>query len=247
MNRPPWLTFELADFADMTFIPQIDSLREASGHALSLYTDEWIKAQADAARDDSWERAGHRPFEGDMADAVGDAEAAGFSRYTALNLARQTLLNVFVVALAHLLEQQQTIFGALPRPIRGSDSSSMPRTSHYMPELRQALHDLRVDDPEPEREAAVEIRLVSNVVKHGDGPAARALEKIRPDLWEVSDGKGPIEALTLPFHTGLTTPLPIAGVVIYVRDEDLNAYFSSARELWGKVVASIRNLSSSDK
>jgi hypothetical protein len=66
-----------------------------------------------------------------------------------------------------------------------------------------------------------ELRLVANLVKHGDGPLARQLMAARPNLF-------PIDALGYTPMVGL----PLTGDGYNVRLPQIAAYFDAVAEFW---------------
>lgn len=237
MTRPPWLDWEIADYAAMICLPQLRWLREAAYTALDRYSDQWIGEEADATRDQIWEEAGSRMGEyGDMADAVDEAMSAGYARYSALKLARQALINLFAVALAHQVEQQMILVSALPHRFRSQLDKPLGRRTFF--EIAESLgvpNNAIIDD------RIEELHLLANAVKHGEGPSATKLRSRRPDLF-VSD-EPTIDAFMIEHHSGLDAAMPLGGVGIYVRKEDLAAYFGAAEDLWSRFINAIGNRS----
>ena len=75
-----------------------------------------------------------------------------------------------------------------------------------------------------------ELRLIANIVKHGEGRSEEQLRKIRPDLFETQfERQLQKTGQTLRFSdTPLPIESPLAGEGFYVIQEDLNDYCDAA-------------------
>ena len=74
-----------------------------------------------------------------------------------------------------------------------------------------------------------ELRLLANTVKHAEGPSARELRRLRPDLFVPPVIKGsPLEKHALR----RATEIPLGGTDLFVTEADLEKYRDAIRQLW---------------
>jgi hypothetical protein len=170
------------------------------------------------------------PFEdGPVLDTSQAAEAAtdaGISRYLMVQDTRQVFLNLSAAALYHMLEQQLLVFHR--RQVLPLHEEHDPTLNADVGILFERLARAGVKvDALPSWRTIDELRLAANVIKHGEGPSARKLREVRPQL------------LFAPSLQGLGTGVahrhvsqPLAGLDVYVTVSDIRRYRDGLSDFW---------------
>jgi len=224
-----------ADYAREIWISEIEVLQETIEKRV-LPSFAHIEQESEAAREAEQTRL--NPFVGPDTDPGDLAEAiheAGLDYYIMRDNAKQGVLNLFAVALHHLVEQQQLALlrRALLSRSEENDISFLNRTT-FISTLAQRGIDITVFRS---WERLEELRLLANTVKHGDGNSADDLAKLRPDLFTPpvlkKDYSSPLYGPMGPVYT------PLAGVDLYLTEEDLLAYFRDVVSFWLELVSAI--------
>ena len=203
-------------------------------HVLPAFSD--IARKSDQVANEEFNRIGSEPADehcsGDMADAAQSAEAKGNQFYELMTSVRQTMLNLVAAGLFHLIEQQLadlcrdgSFFLAPPSTKLGSAAAWY--RDHFHLDLRSLAQWPNID----------ELRQLANAIKHAEGSSARNLRQRRPDLFR-SPTFGPAEEL-LETAGVPPSPLcsPLTGIDLYVTEEILRGYFSSALALFEEISA----------
>jgi len=226
-NGPFW-----AHHITNVFIPYIRVLRDVYLKRL-VPAFEDAGAEADKVSDEVWERLGRTASaDADPGDLAEMAHDAGIDHYMMLVDARQTLANLFAVALHHLVEQQQLFI--LRRELlhpKDEDNPAAITRERFVAELQAQGID---PTAYPSWELLEDLRFVANSVKHGDGASVNALKKRRPLFFTNPllrhDPEGVArDAAILEFHRVYQ---PLAGDDLYVTDDDLRQFFQAAEDFW---------------
>jgi hypothetical protein len=83
-----------------------------------------------------------------------------------------------------------------------------------------------------------ELRLVANVVKHGEGGSATELRKRRPDLFVYPSLKGQVD----PIET-LSVEATLFGQDFFVTKEEFEAYHKGSVAFWTELADALPALS----
>ena len=229
-----------AQYIRRVYLPEIGLLREgAFDRLLPCLADERIGRDAEAAGQQTWERlsaiAGPDSDPDELAEHAQDAELVRFQMLTGL---RQALMNLFAVALHHLLEQQQLFL--LRRellPPREEHQHALLKSREFITRSGEAGVEVTAlsgwDDLE-------ELRHVANAVKHAEGQAVELLRTLRPDIFlhPLLRGAHPDD-----LRTGRRRVYkPLFGEDLYVVEPDLERYFEAARRFWQSYAQSLERL-----
>lgn len=79
-----------------------------------------------------------------------------------------------------------------------------------------------------------ELKILANAVKHADGNSCTQLKKLRPDLFRHPDARE-VETSFLP-PLPLKVFQPLAGVAIYVTDEEFDRYVEAVKGFWSELI-----------
>lgn len=184
----------LAHLLEHSFAVEIDLLyKGGKNRLLPVFASMEEDAKKESARVWSGYMSQPGEDEGDPSGAAERAMDAGVAVLSSLSALKQAVINLLAVGLRHLFEQQKL------------EVQARAGTIHW-PSLRSW-------------KKIEELRLVANVVKHGEGHSASELRVIRPDLFEdpvlrrlgVNFGAAEVER-------------PMAGEGLYVSETDLDAY-----------------------
>lgn len=161
-----------------------------------------------------------------MADLAEAAHDKGLSYYEIMTGIRQSLLNLFAVGLFHLIEQE------LADLCRDGSFTVAPPGDTKLAEVAQWYRDhFDLDLTKLDSWRAIEeLRLIANASKHGEGPAAAKLRKLRPDLFThpLTRNLGP---RPWPLE------MPLAGDGLYVTEAILQGYCASANRFVAEVLS----------
>jgi len=210
------------------FTPQINAFCDAFvQRVLPVFAQ--IEEEADAAAQAEYERLGRLPSDGgwDMADAAEKAIDVGMAHYETLSAVRQTLLNLAVAALCHMVEQQIMLFHRkqVLHP-REEDEPKLINHGRWKTRMRDAGVDVTTLPSWAELE---ELRHIANSVKHAEGKAAAKLREIRPELLihpSLREETSVWDLATHPLY------LPLAGEDLYLSIDDLEQYRSIVVSFW---------------
>ena len=224
-----------ANYFSEFFIPRVKALTDFSLKRLLPYLDR-AKNQADRVAHREYERLVSRPADedADLSVLAEKAEEAALAYYETVEAVKQGLTNLIASALYHLFEQHFMFF------YRRELLSPAEEHDHSLATFPEAIRRLR--DPEygidvtsyPHWSKLDELRLVTNVVKHGEGRAADKLRLLRPELFvppslrEQSGRNVVLEAL------GNRVPVvqPIGGEDLYVTPQDVAQYADAVVGFW---------------
>ena len=134
---------------------------------------------------------------------------------------RQATVNMAAVTLWHLLEQQLLMFHI--REVLDANER-ISTNFRNIEKLKSRLKDNGCDIEQLSSWAKLrELKLVANALKHGPGPSLTKLFKIRPDLLVPPGMKRSSHFNPLPSYV----ESPAGGYDIFVKDDDLQAYFDT--------------------
>ena len=156
-------------------IPTFDNIKEEADKASKAYWESAMSSIADE---------GYH-CDGDFAEA---ATEAGIDVYQDLSFVRQQLIGLSIAGLYHLWERtlKQFIIKEL-KQYRANEKAMKTIANHnfdgIVEILQQFGHNLTLA---PYYSCLNELRLVTNVVKHGEGQSFNELTKIAPQLFDSS-------------------------------------------------------------
>ncbi len=222
------------------YLAEITLLREGTlDRVLPGFAEEMIDRDAEAAEQRAWERlcevAGP---DSDPASLAEQARDAGVDRFLMLKSLRQALMNLFAVALHHLVEQQQLFL--LRRemlPLGEQDQHALLKSREFITRSRKSGVDVTTLNGWDNLE---ELRHVANAVKHAEGQAVALLRIRRPDLFVAPTiRQEDPEASWAGFRKVYK---PLFGEDLYVSCSDLDCYFRAALEFWSSYAESLERL-----
>lgn len=224
-----------ADFIQDVILPRVFCLQEVFEHRI-LAAFEGLEEEAQQIRNREWERLIHQPVGPDDFDygesIVEEAEEASITYYITVSSIRQTIINLFAVALYHLFEQE--LFFIFRNEVIPTPSES--------PELKEVVKWFKSSGIDIERFRSwfklYELRLVANTVKHADGKSSRKLKELRPGIFEPPDCPGWNKSL-YPRQVFL----PLAGEDLYLTSEEIQSYFEAIQNFWIELVDNLRTFS----
>ncbi|HEX7049053.1 MAG TPA: hypothetical protein VF188_02485 [Longimicrobiales bacterium] len=234
-NGPFW-----ASYARSVWLPQIQVLSETVvDRALPAFAE--IEREAELVSEERWVKlsafAGPDTDPADLADAARDA---GVIYYQLRSSARQALVNLFCVALHHLVEQQLlTLLRRELLPMSDEDNRKLLNRPTVVAALRMQGIDV---EGFPEWKHLDELRLVANVVKHAEGDSSDKLKDRRPDLFTPEILRG--EPGSPPFGSHGPVLNPMSGDDLYISDNDLADYFTFAEGFWRRLAEAMEALAS---
>ncbi|RLE45334.1 hypothetical protein DRJ25_05825 [Candidatus Woesearchaeota archaeon] len=185
--------------------------------------------------EDEWDRLCSSCYSPDIdpADLAERAQDAGIEYYMMLSGVKQTLLNITATTLYHLFEQQ--IIFLLRREILNTSEENnvqLMRVSVFKNKLREK--GINIESFKSWKKIE-ELRLVSNSIKHAEGPSAVELREFRPDLFQPPMIRTQEEQfITSPIVTRVY--LPLAGEDIFVTQEDLSEYKDALLDFWSEFI-----------
>lgn len=232
-----------------SYIAELEALRGAFfGRVMPAF--DGIASESEAAAQAEWDRLMSLPSDGndDPGTAAEQAHEAGILHYQRLSNARQTMMNMMAVTLRHLLDQQMMEFHK--RQVLAMSEES-ERTLHKDSEFRDRLRNAGVDvELFPSWKVIRELRLVANVVKHGEGDFKAQREtdfeklvKVRAELFVPPDIRG--TEMETVFRRRPRVERPAGGEDVYVDAPDLQSYFKGAVDFWNELALAVEAHSSS--
>jgi len=221
------------------FIKQIELLYDSILNRL-IPTFDSIEKEAEEISEIEWDRlcSSCSSPDVDPADLEEEAEEAGIEHYMMLSNIKQTLLNITATGFYHLFEQQIIFFlrREILHPSEENDTKLM-KVSVFKDKLLEKGIDVKFFKSWMNIE---ELRLVSNSIKHAEGPSAGELRKLRPDLFEHPMVRAQKES----FFKGNAIPrvyMPLAGEDIFVIQDDLLKYKDALMDFWSEFIDTCSN------
>ena len=200
-----------------------------------------IAEEADAAVEAEFERLRSMSAGPDVSIDMGDiaewASDHGIEYYETMSGVRQGVLNLLAVGLHHLFEQQQIFFlrRELAREAKGSFQTA---------ELEKRLAACGVDCRSFACAGKLyELRMAANAIKHGAGPSASELAKLRPDLFlnpilsRLGWVKGDDAKSRRAAARASSFVAPLAGDDLYVSEHDLSEWCAAVMAYWKELSA----------
>ena len=192
-----------------------------------------LEKRAEEVADAEYARLGSQPADEycsyDMADAAEDANEKGLAFYETMVGVRQAVLNLFTAGLFHLVEQELAELCSdasmlAPPPV---DSKLETVAEWYRQHFYLDLQSL------PSWQPIDELSLAANAVKHGEGPSARKIRALRPELFQ-----NPILGKLFPGWKAASQPLrlPLGGVDLYITQEHFGHYSQAAERLVKEII-----------
>ena len=183
-----------------------------------------LSAEADNVQNEEYERL-NSSYSGWEEDDSRISEAAyhkGVDYYLATAAIRQGVVNLMVAGLFHLFEQHAiTVTREVCYPSRP------PSTDKPFDGLKQCIRTLGIEASAlPSYNKLDELRLLANVVKHGDGGSASKLRTLRPDLFEES---------SLPLR-------PLIGDGVKLTENHFTEYKTVVESFWREVANALAPL-----
>ena len=230
-------------YFETVFIPHVNAFCDALLKRVVPAFEE-IEKEAEAIADAEYERYLSMPAddEGDPASAAEEAQETALVYYLALDAVRQSLLNLGVAALWHLLEQQLLLYHrrqVLPR----SEENDLDKIS--MKEMKKRLNEAGVAIEElPSWSKIDELRLIANSVKHAEGASSEKLRALRPVLFihpSMRDDDSSF-AIATP-----TLEMPLAGEDLYLTQDDVELYRQAVVSFWRQFGEAIEAVSKRDE
>jgi hypothetical protein len=213
---------------NLIFLEELAFLKDAITRRLLPAFDTISDEAADVYRA-AWESAySHAPAHAlyDLAEA---SMTQGGDHYVMLANTRQAFVNLFAVAIWHLVEQQcLTLLRKELRPRSKQDDPKDLTLKEFKSKLRHRGIDAEKLDGWLDIE---ELRVVANVVKHAEGNAAARLRALRPQMFvHPEDRDAPPDFGDA--HSIDHVYRPLSGNDIYVTDGDLVRYCGAAESFW---------------
>lgn len=212
------------------FIKQIELLYESIQNRL-IPTFDTIEKEAEETSEKEWDRLCSSCYSPDIdpADLAEKAQEAGIEYYMTLSGIKQTLLNITATAFYHLFEQQIIFFlrREVLHPSQENNTRFM-KVSVFRDQLLRKGIDIysfhswdKID----------ELRIVSNTIKHAEGPSASKLRTLRPDLFIHPSIREQKESFS--YGTPISRVyMPLAGEDIFVCKDDLLKYKNALMDFW---------------
>jgi len=210
---------------------------------IDFYCDAFVKRvfpafdsiadEADEFANKTYKNIGQMPWNGgiDMADAAEYALEEGIEHYQALEGVRQSVINISLAGLSHLLEQQMLFFHRkqVLDPWEENVQSLICMKSF---EERLKLRDIDIREL-PSWSLIYELRQIANVVKHAEGHSSNSLRSIRPDLFshpEFSEDDSLFWSASLPIY------IPLAGQDLYPKSNEIEKFRKAALSFWDELL-----------
>lgn len=188
---------------------------------------EHIEADSDTVANDFYESAMNSPAPDDYVDGSEFADAAlhrGIAHYHMLSLGRYTLTASWHATLYQFFEQQLRLF--LFREISHTFDVPFPGFCTDMRKIEDtfSFHNLEIAKLRCWNQIK-ELRLLSNVIKHGDGQSTATLRNLNPQIFRVDTIA---DYLELYRSTLLEETLAID-------DQTLRAYVHAVSSFWDEL------------
>jgi hypothetical protein len=162
------------------------------------------------------------------------AEGEGMMHYETLKEFEQGILNMFLAACYHLFEQQ--ICMAHNR-LFVMKSEQKHRALIRPESFYKRLADLGIKvQTFPSWREIQELKLITNVVKHGGGKSADSLKRLRPELFINPDFEGfPAKVIEEESYPQNIVFEPLCGKGLFLTIKDLKRYANAAVCFWSEL------------
>lgn len=171
--------------------------------------------------------------DGDLAECAETAEDAGNTYYIWMKELEQGVLNACAMFLYHLFEQQMVLL--LRRELL-SDAEISNAKLFKCETAQERIGACGIDVARlASWSTIVELRLVANAVKHGEGRSSDELFQLASDLFEPPLLKAIGGGAGLPSRSSVFTPL--LGNDLYVTQERIEMYVSALTDFWKELAA----------
>lgn len=228
-----------ATFFREAFIKQLEVFRDSLQNRLLASFDD-IEEEANKVTEEAWRRFGESASPdidpGDLAESARDA---GVQHYMNLSNLKQGLINAYASFCYHLFEQQLFYFH------RKELLSQTEANDHRLFRLEEIQRRLMSRDVGLDGFAAwnkiQELRLVSNVVKHADGPSCEKLKARRPDMFSDPNTRDIDELLGESSVELKAVFQPMFGEDFYLTIQDLKEYVEAVIVFWNEMANLLQN------
>jgi hypothetical protein len=171
----------------------------------------------------------------DLAEFAEVADQAGDTYYTWLKELEQSMLNACAMFLSHLFEQQMMMLLRRELLLDHERANSRLFTFDVAGErIRQHGIEISKFSSWP---VLTELRLLANVVKHGDGRSAEQLHVVAPELFEPPMIRGMKLGGIMAVKPSVFTPL--LGNDIYVTVDGIARYQVALEDFWRELAARV--------
>jgi hypothetical protein len=200
-------------------LPAFDGINEEA-HALERRRYEELVSSVEAPEEDMWE-AGEAMADLAFNEAMDHAVLLGSMRFATLNL--------FSAALYHMTEQHLI---DLVLRIHNNDQQHNHRPEEAIAWFKNARGlDFTTLSSWPPMD---ELRLVANVVKHGEGGSANELRKRQPDLVVYPSLRGKVDPIKR-----LRVEATLFGQDFFVTKEEFEAYHRGSVAFWTELAEAL--------
>lgn len=210
-----------------TFHRQINFYCEAFEQRIFPAFDS-IDLESEEIAEKKYRELGKMPYDGmtDMSDIAEYAFEASIEHFESLRGVRQSVISISLAGLYHLFEQQLYFFfrKQVLNPSE-EDDQSLLKIGNIEMRLKESGIELNAF---PTYCLINELRLIANVVKHGEGLSSMNLKSIRPKLFSPQDGLEEWPFYSSPSHVYL----PLAGQDIYPEASELVRYQDAINAFW---------------
>jgi hypothetical protein len=216
-----------------SFVQEIDYFsRSLNQKILPAFND--IDEEAKRVEVEAYERLSQvgNPEWFDPADIAEDVYHAGVDFAIMASGIVQGITNMFAAGLYHLFEQQFLKFHR--KELLLPKEENEPSLLNLKEAQERLLRDYQIDIRTFESWSKLdELRLVSNCVKHADGPSCQQLKDKRLDLFVYpSSGKDESE---MAFAVSAQVFQPLAGEGLYISVEEFNKYVEAVKQFWNEL------------
>ena len=224
-------------FVRSQFIRTVELFVEAVEKRLLPAFDS-VNDEAELVRRKIWEKTNSSAGEdADFAALAERADEAGVDYYQRMVGVKQGLLNIVATALYHLFEQQtMLILRREVLPLGKENDAKLFKVSVFQERLRQEGIDITQFSS---WNKLMELRLVSNSVKHAEGNSAEELRKTNPRIFinPILDNFGPpLDGANRWLYA------PLSGDDLYVRLDDLKNYSGAVIKFWNEYISALSSL-----
>jgi len=221
-----------ASFFRESFIKQFELFRDSLQKRL-LASFEDIEEEANKVTEEAWSRFGTTASpDADPGDLVEPAQEAGLDHYMNLVNLKQGLINAYASFCYHLFEQQLFYFHRKELLTQTEEDNYQLFT---WAEVRKRLtsHGVNLESFVAWNKIQ-ELRLVSNVVKHADGPACEDLKALRPEMFTNPETRKDEMFSKMPVEL-IGVFQPLFGEDFYVTIQDLKEYVEAVIGFWNEM------------
>ncbi len=237
------------DYVRKVFIPALDFYTDvALSKVFPALSDEAISKEADRVEQEAFDRLGQTvaPEDYDLSYFVEPAFNEGLDFFISMRDARQGLINILAVGLFHLFEQHLCEFYLLLERDKECDPTIHQTRKRLEEEWQRKENEggakkereLKLDFHKAKNELKklgfdaenfcdwgliVELRLLANCVKHGEGNSCKKLSQCRPDLFVRPLPSNVEEEIKPGKEQFVTTPLSGQGVYFTIKEFEQEA------------------------